>query len=559
MRSRISRFFMPDPDVPFWKHLLPYCVVILIGFLLFMLAGAGWEYTNSSSFCGNSCHAMTPVFISYQRSPHAQIKCVECHIGRDYIATQIYRKAGDIQHLLDTLHGKYQVPIYATKMRTASEICEHCHNSKQILDNSLKEIKHFGIDKNNRKMVTYLNLKVGGGTREEGWGSGIHWHIENKVQFISLDPYYLAQNIPWVSFTDPETGEVEEFIDVTVDLPHDFPIQNQQRIQTVDCISCHNRVSHAYPSPAAAIDDAMVRGLIDQSIPYFKRNAIAVMSPLYPSYEDAEEAILGLENYYQTFWPEEYTRKQDEIQKAVVQVMNMYRDMTFPDLYLNWNTHPDNLGHRTFPGCFRCHDGKHINQKGESISAECNLCHSIPIQNQADGSIPPLPVGNVFQPPSHDGSNWLAQHRFNFDDTCDGCHAIPNVSVYDQQGFCANKECHAKDAEPFLGIDAVPIIQMSNVLTTTLPMHPPAPLTWDDLIGPILLQRCGPCHGEAGGLNLEGYDAIMAGTTHGPVILTDSPEASPIILIQTNGHPNRLPAEALEWLKQWIIAGAPRK
>ncbi len=559
MRSRISRFFTPDPDVPFWKRLLPYCVVILVGILLFVLAGAGWEYTNSSTFCGNSCHAMTPVFISYQRSPHAQVKCVECHIGRDYIAIQISRKAGDIQHLIDTLHGKYQTPIYATKMRTAAEICERCHNSKQFLDNRLKELKHFDTDKANEEKITYLNLKVGGGAPEEGLGTGMHWHVANKVQYLSLDPYYLSQKIPWVSVTNPETGETEEFVDVTAELPADFLPQNQQRIQTVDCITCHNRVSHTYPTPATAIDDAMARGLIDRSIPYFKRNALAVMAPLYPSYEEAEKAIMGLEDYYQTYWPEEYAKRGEKIHEAVAQVMTLYRNIVFPDLYLNWNTHPDNIGHRTFPGCFRCHDGKHLNQKGESIPAECNACHSIPIQNQPDGSIASLPVSEAFQPRSHNESNWLAKHRFAFDDTCDGCHDIPDVALYDRKGFCANDGCHAENTEPYLGVNTDPILRLSNVLTTTLPTSPSAPLTWDDLIGPILLQRCGPCHGDAGGLNLEKFDRAMTGTPQGPVIFTDSPDASPIVLVQTAGHPNRLPPEALDWLKQWIASGAPKE
>ena len=40
---------------------------------------------------------------------------------------------------------------------------------------------------------------------------------------------------------------------------------------------------------------------------------------------------------------------------------------------------PNNLGHIDSPGCFRCHDGKHLDANQQAIRLECNLCHSIPV------------------------------------------------------------------------------------------------------------------------------------------------------------------------------------
>jgi hypothetical protein len=42
---------------------------------------------------------------------------------------------------------------------------------------------------------------------------------------------------------------------------------------------------------------------------------------------------------------------------------------------LNWQTHPNNLGHYYYPGCFRCHDGQHVSTDGRVISKDCNQCH----------------------------------------------------------------------------------------------------------------------------------------------------------------------------------------
>ncbi|MFQ5578289.1 MAG: NapC/NirT family cytochrome c, partial [Anaerolineae bacterium] len=100
MPRRISRFLAPNPSAPLWVRLLPYMTIVVIGFLMFALIGAGWEYTNSSQFCGTACHTMPPEYAAYQVSPHARINCVECHIGRGFLATQFTRKASDLVHVV---------------------------------------------------------------------------------------------------------------------------------------------------------------------------------------------------------------------------------------------------------------------------------------------------------------------------------------------------------------------------------------------------------------------------------------------------------------------------
>ena len=42
---------------------------------------------------------------------------------------------------------------------------------------------------------------------------------------------------------------------------------------------------------------------------------------------------------------------------------------------VNWKTHPNNIGHFYFPGCFRCHDGNHVSKDGKVIKQDrpCNL------------------------------------------------------------------------------------------------------------------------------------------------------------------------------------------
>jgi len=64
---------------------------------------------------------------------------------------------------------------------------------------------------------------------------------------------------------------------------------------------------------------------------------------------------------------------------------------------------------RNFPGCFRCHDGKHVNEKGEAIRLQCTLCHDIP-QVSIDGTLKTVAstVAIGLTPPdSHNEPNFM--------------------------------------------------------------------------------------------------------------------------------------------------------
>jgi nitrate/TMAO reductase-like tetraheme cytochrome c subunit len=532
-------------------------VLIAFGFLMFIAIGAGWEYTNSSAFCGTTCHTMPPEYVAYQQSPHARVNCVECHIGRGLIATQFTRKASDLSHVIKFVGADYEAPIYIKHLRPASQICERCHNPSKFSDDSLREFKHYDAAQNNAPSVTNMAFKTGGGTHREGRGKGIHWHIENQVDYIATDDPHLEQVIPWVRVTYAENGEPDVFVDATANLPADFVEQNQARIKTVDCMTCHNRISHQFPTPSNALDDAMARGIISAEIPYFKQNAVAVMERQYPSMEEAKKAIDGLQTYYQDNWPTYFVEHEDKIAEAVRQVNKLYQRMVFPTMDVSWDTHPSNVGHEESAGCFRCHDGKHLNDQDESIRIECNLCHSIPIGERPDGSVPSLPVEEAFEPESHSDSIWLAKHRFAFDDTCAGCHDTVDAGGVSDASFCANSACHGVDWQ-YAGLNAPGIVELSNTLDETLPTYPEAALTWDALVGPILQSRCVACHGGTAGLYLDSYEGLMAGGNLGPAVIPGDVEGSLLVELQRNGHPNSLPSRELTWIEMWITTGAPQ-
>src|SRR4030067_1498884 len=166
----IKNFFFPPTGSPRWLRIAPYATLGVLTFILLIAAAYGWEYTNSPAFCGTSCHTMPPEYTAYLVSPHARIDCVDCNIGKGFIATRITRKAGDLKHVTATLFHNYEFPIRAGDLRPARETCELCHFPDKFSDDSLREIKSFANDLDNTPISTFLTLKTGGGSKRQGLG-----------------------------------------------------------------------------------------------------------------------------------------------------------------------------------------------------------------------------------------------------------------------------------------------------------------------------------------------------------------------------------------------------
>ncbi len=431
-----------------------WVVVIVIMAVLTLAAitvsATTWEFTNSPEFCGTTCHTMPPEYTAYQLSPHARVDCVDCHLGQDSVVLTVPRKAKEISHVVNALTQAYEPPIYVKSLRPARDTCEQCHNPEKFSSDAFVEIKRYAEDETNTETRTYLIFKTGGGTRREGLGRGIHWHIENEVWFYADDP--LKQTIPYVREIDPD-GQVIEYFDVEAGLPPDFGQQVEDKLHRMDCIDCHTRISHLFRSPSDAMDDALARRLIDRNIPEIKSRGVQVLNHEYASTTEGFQAIEALEDWYRENYADFYNSNQKVVQHTIEEIKRIFTITVFPNLHVGWETHPDNAGHREFPGCFRCHDGKHTSSEGKTVRLECNICHSIPEVVEADIAAPVLSIDKPGEPESHLDSNWLARHRYQFDETCAACHDVSNPGGTDNTSFCSNSGCHATEWK-FVGLDA---------------------------------------------------------------------------------------------------------
>lgn len=48
-----------------------------------------------------------------------------------------------------------------------------------------------------------------------------------------------------------------------------------------------------------------------------------------------------------------------------------------------WSAFPNNIGHRDWPGCYRCHTDKMVSAQGKQVFTDCTKCHLILAQGKA--------------------------------------------------------------------------------------------------------------------------------------------------------------------------------
>lgn len=558
-RERINKFFFPAPDSPRWILWLPYITIVV-----FALAAAfggihTWEYTNSPVFCGTACHTMPPQNVVYKESPHSNVTCEECHIGRASFWDQAIRKTQGIKETYYEIFKLYEYPIRAKALRPSLETCEKCHRPETFSDDSMRRIFHFADDRENTASTAYLIMKTGGGDARTGNARGIHWHITSRVLYYADDE--LAQEIPYVRVYNDD-GSFTEYTDV--ESGFDPAAVDESSLKQMDCVTCHNRVTHNFQSPVKSVDASMANGSIDPSIPLIHVKAVNVLSVEYASRDEAMQAIADIEEDYKRNLFDYYSGNGDKIKAAVAEIQAIYDRTVFHEQKIDWTTYPNNLGHIEAPGCFRCHDGKHLNADQQAVRLECNICHAIPVAAGADDFVTNIEISNGPEPETHFNPNWIAMHNQAIGPSCSNCHTAKDPGGVSNVSFCSNSACHG-NVFTFAGFDAP---ALREIIKDQLP--PPEPElevpiltgdpTFNNYAGILFTIKCAGCHteGESApeGLDLSTYFASMRGGDNGPVILPGNASGSRLVEVQSGEHFANFTAEELENVVKWINGGA---
>jgi hypothetical protein len=324
-----------------------------------MAAYRGVEYMDSVAFCGQVCHTpMQPEFVAHQSGAHANVKCVDCHVGAG-AASFVSAKAAGTRRVMAMLGHSYPRPIVPepTQLVKAVEACEQCHSPAQYHGDKTKRIVEYADNEKNTETVTTLKVHVGGGDERRGLATGIHWHmnVANEIEYVATDK--TRQTIPWVRVKGRD-GAVREFV-VAGTTPEQLAKGERRRM---DCMDCHNRPSHVIaPTPDRAVNDAMATSLIPTALPFIHRESVKALKSGNPA---------ALRDFYQS-------QPRDQVDRVVAAVHDIYQRNVFPTMNVTFGTYPNNIGHIDSPGCFRCHDDEHKSTDGKKIGQDCETCHAI--------------------------------------------------------------------------------------------------------------------------------------------------------------------------------------
>lgn len=376
--SPITAYPVLDLNDPARRRTFIVFVCLALAFLFMSAFGSyrAFEYTESVAFCGQQCHTvMNPEFVAYNASPHARVRCVECHVGGGpewYVRS----KFNGMHQLYAVTFRTYSKPIQTPihNMRPANETCGKCHWSEKFIGDQLKVFNHYGYDENNTLNQTRMILKTGGGSPEGGPTGGIHWHmnIANEVTYVATDDK--RQNIPWVRLKDA-SGTVTEYQIKDGGLSARQIEESSKR--RMDCIDCHNRPTHIYLSPNQAVDQSFAASKLDPSLPFLKAKAVEVLAKPYDTNQEAVSTIASdIQTYYRTEHAGIYSQKTQAINNAVAEIQRIYQTYFFPEMKTDWKAHINNIGHYNAQGCFRCHDGQHFSREGKVIRNDCSICHT---------------------------------------------------------------------------------------------------------------------------------------------------------------------------------------
>jgi nitrate/TMAO reductase-like tetraheme cytochrome c subunit len=341
-----------------------------VNIVIILLAGYGGLHAmESPAFCGQACHTpMRPQFQAWHGAAHSGVACVQCHIGEG-AAAFVHAKLNGVHQLVSVATNSYPTPIPpGTKMPPGAqaETCKGCHEPGRAIADRIRVVREYADDEANTETMTVLQMHM---SVTKASPRAIHWHADPsvRVEYVATDAE--RQTIPYVRVTDA-MGQDKEY--VAKDAKPETAAAADRR--TMDCVDCHNTVGHPIsPTPEQAVDRAMATAMVSHELPFARRESVRLVKASYPTEEEGVRAIdEGLRGFYRTRGG---SIDQQALGRTVGAVQELYRRNVFPSMKVTWGSYPNNTGHVTSNGCFRCHDDSHEAKDGSKISGDCEYCH----------------------------------------------------------------------------------------------------------------------------------------------------------------------------------------
>jgi hypothetical protein len=382
VESEPGRSRLPLIDLNDIRHRNAFVIFTVTTIVVLFLSTFGsfeaFKFTESVEFCGKLCHqVMEPEHTAYQESPHANVTCVECHVGSG-ADWYVKSKLSGLHQVFAVLTKTYPQPIETPlhDLRPARETCEKCHWPQKFYARTLQTNKYFLADSINSEWDVMLQMKTGSEYNISGLKEGIHWHINPAVNIEYISDNDKRENITFVKYTNRTTGEVIIYRDNDKPITDSLLAVTQSR--TMDCIDCHNRPSHNYNSPPVYFDKALLNGTISKKIPFIKKVAMDILKQ---TFRDRDTALImikdSITNFYRSRYNNYYSLNKNLIDSSIAIIQKAFSENTFPKMKVTYDRYPEHIGHLESEGCFRCHNDSFKSESGRIITRDCNLCHSL--------------------------------------------------------------------------------------------------------------------------------------------------------------------------------------
>jgi nitrate/TMAO reductase-like tetraheme cytochrome c subunit len=343
----------------------------MVNFLVVSVASyRGAAYMDSPQFCGQSCHVMHPEYTAYKISAHSHVDCVACHIGSG-AAAYFSAKVNGTKQILEVTFDRYPTPIPSPveSLRPARYTCEGCHTPARFVGEKLLVKSSFADDEKNTETQSVVVLHLGGRDSLSHL-TGIHGVHLGHIEYVATDA--TRTTIPWVQKRNDNGTET---VYATPAAGTGVP-QGERRV--MDCIDCHNRAAHTFVTAEDALNRAMAEGAVSPDLPWIHKEGLELLKTNFASEDEAQAQIpVKLEAFYRSQHPEVLATQAALVKAAGEQLAILYSQNVFPSMKVTWGTHPNHIGHMSYPGCFRCHDGEHTATGGASIPQDCSVCHNL--------------------------------------------------------------------------------------------------------------------------------------------------------------------------------------
>jgi hypothetical protein len=416
-----EKYRLPVVDLNDPRHRNAFIIFTIVTIIILFLSTYGsfeaYHLTESVQFCGTLCHkVMEPEYTAYQNSPHANVTCVECHVGSG-ASWYVKSKLSGLYQVYAVLTKTYPTPIETPlhDLRPARETCEKCHWPQKFYSRTLQANRYYLTDSLNSEWDVMLQMKIGPEYKGQGFSEGIHWHINPDVNIEYISENDKREVITYVKYTNKKTGQVEVFRNP--DTPVSDSLISASNIRTMDCIDCHNRPTHNYNSPPVYFNKAMLSGNISKNIPFIKKTAMDILRDTYSNKDTALITIReNILNYYKTEQSSFYAANSESIDESITAIQHAFSQNTFPAMKVTYDVYPEHIGHLETEGCFRCHNGSFTSENGSKITKDCNLCHTIAGQGKTENmQYTAIRETLEFQHPIDIGTAWKEAN-------CSECH-----------------------------------------------------------------------------------------------------------------------------------------